>query len=54
MTVNANQNTYFRNIMVAAVVPLNSTCQMEIKETCKIKEATGVLLATVFLFVRME
>lgn len=30
-------------------VPLNITCQTEIKETCKIEEATGFLLAAVLL-----
>lgn len=39
---------YVRNIMVA--VPLNFACQMEIKETCKVKEAIGFLLAAVFLY----
>lgn len=39
------ENTSVRNLIVAVVVLLNITCQMEIKETNKIEEATGFLLA---------
>lgn len=53
------ENTYVRNKMVEVVVPLNFTCHVEIKETCKIKEATGIPLDAVgyflfFVFARME
>ena len=34
--------------------PLDFTCQMEMKETCEIKEATGFQLAAVFLFAKIK